>query len=446
MSSISFSGLASGLDTDAIVTGLVNAEKIPLTQLQSREAGVTSAQNTISTLTAKYATLRAAALALSTSTGFASYKSSSSATNVVATTTGVANPGTTDVVVGQLAKEQRTFSNTQSSSTAAMSMSGSLSIQVGSGTAANVSVDATDSLTDVAAKINQSGARVNASVMFDGTNYRLQVRGLDTGAANAVTFGETGTSLGLSTPANTYQAAQNANLTVDGVAITRSTNQIAGVIPGVTLAITAPGSSTVSVTNDSDGLGTKVKALVDAYNDVVNTSHFATGYGGVKTSNAELMGDWTLRSALDRLATSVGSVVPGTTGKFTTLGSIGVSSTKDGTLAIDSTKLNQVLQSNPQSVAALFVEDAQSGTTGAMKGLLTTVDALATNSNSVLSTKSDSLAALLKRLGQDEDAMNRHLTDYEATLRKQFTALESLMSSITSNGNALISALGASSK
>ena len=188
-----------------------------------------------------------------------------------------------------------------------------------------------------------------------------------------------------------------------------------------------------------------MKALVDAYNDVVNTSHFATGYGGVKSSNAELMGDWSLRSSLDRLASSVGGVVAGTTGKYTTLSSIGISSTKDGVLAIDSTKLNQVLQSNPESVAALFVKDTQAGTTGAMTGLLTTVDALATNSSSVLTTKMESLAALKKHLGNDEDAMSRHLTSYEALLRKQFTDLETLMSNIKTNGSALVAALGGSS-
>ena len=66
-------------------------------------------------------------------------------------------------------------------------MAGDISLQVGSGVPALVNVLATDSLTDIAAKINQSGQRVGPSVLFDGTTYKLQVRGLDTGAANAVT-------------------------------------------------------------------------------------------------------------------------------------------------------------------------------------------------------------------------------------------------------------------
>src|SRR5262249_3787663 len=150
---------------------------------------------------------------------------------------GAAQPGAYDVNVTKLAKEQRTYSNAFSAN--ALNMSGNLDLAVG-GTSKQIAVTASDTLNTIADKINGAGLRVGASVFYDGTNYRLQVRGLDTGAANAVTFGGTGgigDQLGLNVAANTKQSAQDAALTVDGFAITSKTNQVTGAIPGVTLAL-----------------------------------------------------------------------------------------------------------------------------------------------------------------------------------------------------------------
>ena len=185
---LSFGGLASGLDTNAIVTGLLGAESIPYNHLQARQKNVDSAKTTITGITSKLSNLKAAALALSTATGFSSFTSSSSDPAIVSSVTGPAAPGSFDIQVTQLAKEQRTYSDVQTTSIVPLNMAGTLDLQVGTGTAAHISILATDSLVDIAAKIGSSGARVGAAVIFDGTNYKLQVRGLDTGAANAISI------------------------------------------------------------------------------------------------------------------------------------------------------------------------------------------------------------------------------------------------------------------
>ncbi len=446
MTSISFGGLASGLDTNAIIDGLVKAESIPLTQIQTHKSNVDAASQTISDISNKMATLKAAALDLSTPTGFSSYSATSSDTSIVASVTGAAAAGSFDVQVTQLAKEQRTYSDSQSTSVSPLNMSGALTIQVGSGTTANITVDATDSLTDIATKINQSGQRVGASVIFDGTNYKLQVRGLDTGAANNVTMTETGFSLGLSNPANTVQNAQDAKLSVDGINITRSSNQVTGVLPGVTLALTKTTSSpvTINVNPDATALTTKLQTLVKAYNDIVSASHFAAGYGSTKATNKELMGDSAIRGALDGLSSYMGNVVPGTSGLYTTLASIGLTKDKDGNLTLDTTKLTAAVQASPTSVAALFVKDPVAGTTGAMQGLMDTVDKLSTNPSSLLATRITALGKESAQLQDDADATQRHIDQYQADLQKRFTDLEVQMSQIKSNGNSLLAAMGVS--
>ena len=99
-------------------------------------------------------------------------------------------------------------------------------------------------------------------MFYDGSAYRLQVRGLDTGAANAITFSETGTALDLNgtgataSSGKTVQSATDASLTIDGFTVTRPTNQITGVVQGVTLALTSTTSTpaTVTVAGDASSL------------------------------------------------------------------------------------------------------------------------------------------------------------------------------------------------
>jgi flagellar hook-associated protein 2 len=448
MSTFTFGGLASGLDTNAIIDAIVAAERIPVTQAKNRQTSINSALTTVNNVSSKLSNLKGAAQALSTALGFSSYKSTSSDAAVVASVSGVASPGTFDLTVNQLAKEQRTYSNTQASNTAALGLAGTLGITVGTGGPVSVAIGATDSLADVASKINGAGLRVSASVIYDGAAYKLQVRGLDTGAANAVSFAETGFSLGLSTPANTVQAAQDARIVMDGNLITRPTNQFVGVVPGVTLALTkqTTGPVTVQVESDPTSLKTKLQAFVTAYNEVVTTAQTATGWGTTKPGNAMLAGDSALRSVLDKLASSVGNNVPSTSGVYQTLASIGLSSNRDAKLQLDDVKLNAALAANPSAVARLFVEDPQTGSVGAMKGVMALVDQLATNSNSTLKTKSESLSGQAKRLDDDIAAIERRVDLMAVQMRERFTQLEMLMTRYKAQGNALAGLPSTSSK
>jgi flagellar hook-associated protein 2 len=439
MSVLTFGGLASGLDTNAIIDALVSAERIPITRAKNQQTSLNSALTTINGISSKLGTLKSAAQALSTSLGFSSFKATSSDSAVVTSVGGVASPGSFELTVNQLAKEQRTYSNAVGSSTSALNMAGTLDLQVGGGAVQSLSILATDSLTDIASKINGSGLRVGASVLYDGTNYKLQVRGLDTGAANTVQMTETGFSLGLNVPANTVQSASNSQVTIDGNLISRPTNQVVGVIPGVTLALTKVTASpvTIQVEPDPDSLKTKIKSFVTAYNDVVTSSQTASGWGNTKPGNTALAADSTLRSVLDKLASSVGNVVPGTSGLYTTLGSVGLSSNRDGKLQLDEAKLSTALTANPSAVTKLFVKDSFLGSTGAMDGVMTLVDQLATNSNSLLKAKSDSLSNQSKRLDDDIAASERRAELMERQLRERFTALEMLVTQYKSQGNAL---------
>ncbi len=436
MSLISFGGLASGLDTNALIDGIMQAERIPLAQLQTRKKDLGAAKDAISSITSKMAALRSAAQALISSVSFSSLKATSSDPSVVSAIAGAPQPGSYTVEVTKIAREQRSYSDPQSSSTTALGVSGTMNIQVGSGNSFQFTIDPADTLTDVASKIAGSGARVATSVVYDGTGYRLQVRGLDLGAANTVQM--SGTTLGLANPANTYQSAQDAEFKVDGLPMTRTTNQVTGAVPGLTLALTKENvTSTVTVESDSEALKKKIQALVTAYNDVVAAGQGAAGYGTNKPQVKELTGDSSIRSVLDGIARIISSPVAGTSGKYTTLGSVGLGTDRDGKLKLDEAKLTAALGADPVAVSKLFVEDASIGASGAMKTFMTVVDQLATNESAALRTRKESLEKLTARLDVDAEAIERRLSLYETQLRERFAQLEVIVSKYKTQGGAL---------
>lgn len=437
--SFSFGGLASGIDTQALVDGLVGVAKVPLQQLTTRKAQIDAASQTISGFSSKLSALKSAALALSTPVGFASFSATASDAAIVATASGSANVGSYAIEVSALARAQKSRSDVVAASTTALGQSGTLSIAVAGGDPVQVEIAATDTLLDVADKITASGARVTASVMNTGSGYRLLVQGLDSGAENAFTISEVGVTLGLSNPANVYEAAQDAALTVDGMAVTSKTNQFTGVLPGITLALTKTTTSpvTVQVAADRSALEKKITAFVNAYNDFVNTGHNAAGFGATKATNPILAADRTIRGALRRMGGLLGDAVPGASGRYTTLASVGVKASRDGTLSFDATAFGEAMNADPAGVRRLFVTDATTGATGLMKTIMSTVDGLVTGAGSLVQSRLDALSAQSKRLGETKIKMESRIEQYEMQLKKQFIAMDQVVGRYQSLGGAV---------
>lgn len=404
----SLTGVGSGLDTTSLIQGLISADSGPLNALKTKQTSTQSAVSTLSDIGTALGSLQSAVQALTTQSGVGSYSGTSSSSAIAVSVAGNALPGSYTMNVKQLATEQRTYSNPNSSASTGLGQTGTLSLTIGS-TTSNVSIASTDTLDQIASKINASGARASASVFFDGTNYRLQVRGLDTGKANAITFGESGVNLGLSTAANTVQQAQNSIVNIDGFDVERSTNQVVGAIQGVTLALTAQTTSpvNVSVATDPTGLETKIKAIVNGYNSLLSKINAAAGHGTTAAGNSVLAGDSTLRSISNKLADTLQTVVG--TGKYNTLGSVGLSLQKDGTLALDSSKLESALSTDSASVTALFAGNG-TGSTGVMNAL-----------NSAITTYSQTGTGLLT---QHEDDLNQRIKDYTDRINSEQDRLD----------------------
>ncbi|MBX3186736.1 MAG: flagellar filament capping protein FliD [Labilithrix sp.] len=436
---VSLGGLASGIDTGALVDGLMGVARQPIAQIETKKLQTDAAAQTITSLSSKLAALKTAALALSTPTGFSSFAATSNDPAIVATTTGSASIGSFDVEVAALARAQKSRSETFASSAAALGFTGSLDIQMGAGSPVTVDVLATDSLGDIAAKISSSGARVSASVIFDGTSHRLLLQGLDTGAANEFTVTENGVSLGFSLPGSTYETAQDASLTIDGIAITSPSNQVTGAIAGVKLALTKVTTSpaTVSIAADPTALEQKLTAFVTAYNDVVNSGHAAAGFGAQKAQNPLLAADSAVRTALHRLGKLISDAVPGATGSHPNLRSMGLITKADGTLSLDKQKLAAAMSADPDAVRRLFVTDAVTGATGMMSTLMSTVDGLVTKDGGAIKARIAALGAKSKRLATTKTKMEGRLVMYGEQLRKQFSNMDQAVGRYQSMSSAI---------
>lgn len=423
---ISFGGVGSGMDTEGIVNGLIQADSGPLNALKTKQTDTDAAVSALSNISSLLSTFRTSVNALADARSVGSYTATSSSAAVVASANGAALPGAYDVEVLALAKEQRNYSQKFSSHDAALGLSGTLTLQVGSGTAVNVDVKATDTLDDIVSSINSKGGRFTASTFNDGENYRLQLRGLDTGAANAITI--SGLDLGLNDPdadgfGGKVQAAQDSKVKIDGMTVSRGTNQVVGAIQGVTLALTQLTTSPIQLRVDSDpsALQTKIQSVVSSYNAVITKIHQTAGYGTTAGSNTVLKGDSTLRTIAQQMSNAVLSQVTGG-GTFSNLKDIGISLGRDGTLSLDSATLSKAVSRDAASVSNVLAGP------GSGKGVMDIMSSLAdgiTTDKGILTLRSDSLSQNSKRIATRVTAEQDRLNREAENLRKQFTSMDS---------------------
>lgn len=445
MASITFGGLASGLDTNSIIDKLMTIERQPIDRLQQQRQQETSRRTLIGDILTKMNSLSTAVLALNTQTAV-----QGRAVDVPqgapfsAAVQGGAPTGAYSIEVSALAQAQRTYSSAVSNAdTTGLFSAGTVTVSVG-GTSADVSVTASDSLNTLATKLNATGLRLSAAVIYDGTNYRMVVNGADTGSSNAITFSDpAGTGLGLDVPANTVVAAQNASVKIDGLTVTSSSNTVSGSIPGVTLTLkgTSGTASTLSVTQDPEKLKTSLKGIVDAYNAVMTqvNKQFASD-GKTQLGPETLAGDSTIRQ-LQVTLLGMPTVRGGPTGNtFTTLAEIGLNVDRFGAMSIDQDRLQKALDRDPSAVTNLLV--GTDATNGVMKKIADSFKLYTDFVDGALPGKQKTIDTRLQIIDADIARMESAMTVYERNLRQQFTAMEQLISSLQSQTGALTAQLG----
>jgi len=228
----------------------------------------------------------------------------------------------------------------------------------------DVTVDTTtDTLQSLANKLS-AVANVTASVRsvtVDGkTQYKLDVKGTD---GNAPTFtGDTlSTALGLvkTKVSNEMVQAKDAAYSLDGVHLTSASNTITTAIPGATLTLlkgtdATPGTATLTLASDTAGAIGKIKSMIDAYNNAVDFINDQSAFDKDTFRTGILFGDSVAQQVQDNLISMVIQTVPGISGKYTSLQSLGFSVDEQNHLKVDDSTLTSALQSDPTTVAKLF--------------------------------------------------------------------------------------------
>lgn len=233
-----------------------------------------------------------------------------------------------------------------------------------------VTLEAGDqSLQGIRDAINKANIGVQASIVSDGSAspYRLVLTSNKTGEKSSMKITLSGENGAAADPAlqallgydpggaqgmKQTSAAQSAKLDVNGVLVTSDTNNITGAIQGVTLDVNQTGKSNVTIAKDTNAVKTSVEAFVKAYNTLNSTMKSLTSYDPETKKGGPLVGDSTVRSVQTQLRGLLGGAVG--EGKLTTLGQIGISFQKDGSLAVDSSKLNKAMTDNFGEIAGLF--------------------------------------------------------------------------------------------
>ncbi len=363
---ISFSGLATGIDTESLIEQLVSVEKQGARALETRKSNAERRKAIIADLVGKLQSLKTAATAVNTPEEVRAFTATSSdETRVKVTGSGAAQPAQLAMRVTSLARSQTNVSSLFQSSDGAIPMvpgAGQLAIQVGDGEPVTIDFTSLDTLDVVARNINEQVEGAHAEVINTGSGFQLAISSDESGLANALTFTEGGTSLGFLAPDSVKVAAQDAAFTLNGIAITRSTNTVSDAIAGLTFelrathALTDPDTN-VSVASDPAGVEAKVKSLVDAFNGLADLVNAQTSYGGVARGQDTLFGDSTVRALQRSLSTLATSSYPHGEGEVS-LGQLGIALGRDGRLSIDSAKLAKAMGDDPRALEHLIAGDA----------------------------------------------------------------------------------------
>ncbi|MEZ4598765.1 MAG: flagellar filament capping protein FliD [Syntrophotaleaceae bacterium] len=436
---ISFGGLATGLDTTSLIKQLMEAERRPLSRLETDKAFFSARLSALAKFEDKLDGFLSKIEDLDSVTELQAKKATLSSEDFFAATADSdALPGSYQVEVVDLAQVQKSVSQGVSSKTANSFGTGSLTLTVGSEAPVSITIDAeSNSLEGIMTAINEADAGVTAAIINDGTAspYRLVVTGNDIATGFSLDFSAlAGGVEGYEPPAlATTQNAQQAHIRVDGIDIYSDSNTLSEAIPGVSLDLSKAEEGTLTnltVKLDEDSIKGLIKDFVSGYNDVVS---FVTSQSKSEGGSAGiLVGDSGLNNIKRRLQSLLTTQAGGS---ITSLSQLGLETQKDGTLQIDDATLSDAIKSNLSGVTELLVgNESVDGIATRFKNYL---EDITDNTDGFYAGRKESIERNVKRIEKGIERMEMRLEKREQNLYDQFNALEQLISGMNSTSSYL---------
>lgn len=448
MATITSLGVGSGLDLTGLLDQLQEAERgklAPITQQKKDQQAKISAYGQLQT------SLNAFQDALAKINDPKLYQSLSAnvrGDDIKATTSASALPGSYRVEVSQLATSGTLASGRVDQKDQALDLQGAtaLKLSFGGGESVDIAIAPGSTLNTIRDAINankESG--VNATIINDGEGYRLALSSKTTGADASIESFSFADAAGdpvagpFAEDADTKRAGEDAQLTVNGIAISSAKNQIEGAIQGVTLnlaelSIAKDETATSTITIERDTLKQReaINGFVKAFNDLKSTIAKQTSFSGDSETAGELLGDSAVRTIESRLRSVLTGGVEG--GEFSTLNQLGITLQRDGKLQVDDAKLNDLVANNPQALSDFFAGDKKEG--GLAGKLGASVEQMLGN-NGVLKGAITGAENRVKSLDTRFERMEKTIESTIARYRSQFSQLDVMIAQMNSTSSYL---------
>ena len=388
---IQSTGVGSNLDVNSIISKLMQVEQQPLKSLAKKEASFQAKLSAYGTLSGAVSSFQSALTNLNNPSTFQTLSANSSDSTIAfATANSTAVAGNYNLNVTKLAQAQAISSAGVVSTSDAIGSGATTTInfQFGkiTGTASNgtytgasfaqdpnqntgsITINSNNNtLQGIRDTINTGNFGVSASIVGDSsaTPYHLVLTSAKTGETSSMKItvapgGDSAVSNLLSyDPAGTQKftevtTGQNANLTLNGINISSASNTISNSIQGASITVSKVGSTNISISPNTSGIQTGITNFVKAYNDLNGTIKTLTAYDAKTQKAGLLIGDSTAQNIQNQVRRTLSAAVNGLGGGITSLSQIGISFQKDGTLAVDSGKLNTALTTSFKDVGGLF--------------------------------------------------------------------------------------------
>lgn len=446
---ISALGAGSGMDVKALASSLVDAERAPRKdiidkKISKSEAGISG----YSAIKFVFEGLKTSLMDIKDQSDFSSItprNSQSAAFTVTASAT--ASAGSHSVNVTSLAKAERKLTAGFATTTTTLNNGEAfnLNLSIHGGANQPISVAAgKDTPSGIVAAINEANLGVKAQLVNTGESgapYKIMVTG-QTGALNDFVLSSEPVAPATTLSAETsvlfdtrLQSAANGVVTVDGMSLTPSSNQLTDLIPGVTLDLyaTTSGDASVDLIRDTSSVKTKVAALVKAYNDantMLNTVSDAKS--SVETYGGSLAGN----SVVNSLRTQMRELIFPSTGsvsnELSSIRDMGLSLDKDGTMTLDNVKLDAVLSTRFDEAVTMMTGNSEnlsaysSAPSGAVGAAFKGISSMLSSTGTV----SQQSTNLTKRIAEYKDELAKletRMTQLLERYNQQFGAMESIV-------------------
>ncbi len=456
MGGITFGGLASGMDTASIVDAIMDAERAPLKRLEKRRKINDERIGAYSKFNDKLKGLQKAAESLADEKKIQSSKSTlSNEDHISVESSGETMDGEYDIAVKQLSQVQKNVSKGFASASTEIG-SGTITFTI-NGTDKSYTVEIGEdknSLKDVVKAINKQAEEtgISASLINDGkeNGYHIIFSGKDAGTEFSIS-GSSGINTDLVQTTQT-QNAQQAIAYIDGVEIVSNNNTLKNAVPGVDITLDKVNkvvdenaanpmqryeSTRLEVTPDNEAMKKKVNSFVDAYNGIIKYLKKGTDDGN--SMNSYLRTDSSVRKIKREMQEIVSSTFGDGKGSMVMLSQAGIETKKDGTLKVDSKKLDDALKDNYTSFVDMFAGTKDKD--GIMDKFESLMDKHTDSVDGLYSGKKKSHDSVGKSLESQILRMESRLEKREKSLNAQFSAMEDMMSMFNTQASFLTSAL-----